>query len=268
VIHATWNRTSKSKERSGSLQRYQNKKLKHSRSTNSFGESSRYSRQNTLREEKGKPAIYEFTEREAQQTKTRIELTQNLVQKQIQTTVDYLSQEGYISFPNFLQVLYLLQVTICLGRINLPNKTSLNRGKKYREQLEEREFEFATNMWNILNWYSCPNSHKSGYLFHFIDSSIWTDFLTILLSRDSSDNVELAEEYLKDVGRINNLPDQELVKNREMSESIYVKHPWSIARLFDEYDQNFKQPIQLTRNIKGPIRQAKMIETLNDHFKE
>lgn len=89
-----------------------------------------------------------------------------------------------------------------------------------------------------------------------------------MLSRDPSDNVELAEVYLKDVGRINNLPDQELVKNREMSESIYVKNPWSISRLFEEYELNFRQPVQLTRNIKGPIRQAKMIETLNDHFKE
>ena len=38
-------------------------------------------------------------------------LSQNLVKKQIQTTVEYLSQNGYISFSNFLQVLYLLQIT-------------------------------------------------------------------------------------------------------------------------------------------------------------
>jgi len=38
-------------------------------------------------------------------------LSQNLVKKQIQTAVEYLSQNGYISFSNFLQVLYLLQIT-------------------------------------------------------------------------------------------------------------------------------------------------------------
>jgi hypothetical protein len=38
-------------------------------------------------------------------------LSQNLVKKQIQTTVEYLSQNGYISFSNFLQALYLLKIT-------------------------------------------------------------------------------------------------------------------------------------------------------------
>jgi hypothetical protein len=41
----------------------------------------------------------------------REKMSQNLVKKQIQTTVEYLSQNGYISFANFLQVLYLLQIT-------------------------------------------------------------------------------------------------------------------------------------------------------------
>ena len=80
-------------------------------------------------------------------------LSQNLVKKQIQTTIEYLSQNGYISFSNFLQALYLLQITNCLGRVNAPNEKSATRAKHYREQLERKEFEFATNLWNIINRY-------------------------------------------------------------------------------------------------------------------
>lgn len=53
-----------------------------------------------------------------------------------------------------------------------------------------------------------------------------------------------------------------------MNENIYVKKPWSIERLFSEYLKNFKQPVQLTRQIKGPIGQVKLIETLNEHYKD
>lgn len=185
-------------------------------------------------------------------------MSQNLVKKQIQTTVEYLSQNGYISFSNFLQALYLLQITSCLGRITKTNKGSAVRGKHYREQLEKREFEFATNIWNIIN----------RYLFNYVDSVICIDFLTILLSKDPLDNVQLAEQYLNDVSKIDDIPQEELVKNRQMNDNIYVKKPWSIERLFNEYLINFKQPMQLTRQIKGPIGQVKLIETLNEHYKD
>ena len=185
-------------------------------------------------------------------------LSRNLIKKQIQTTVEYLSQNGYISFPSFLQALYLLQVTNCLGRVNVPNQKSATRGKHYREQLEKREFEFATNIWNIIN----------RYLFNYVDSVICIDFLTILLSKDPLDNVDLAKEYLEDVSKIEDIPEHELRKNREMNENIYVKKPWSVEKLFREYTKHFKQPVQLTRQIKGPIGQVKLIETLNEHYKD
>jgi len=188
----------------------------------------------------------------------REKMSQNLVKKQIQTTVEYLSQNGYISFANFLQVLYLLQITNWLGRVNLPNHKSASRGKLYREQLEKREFEFATNLWNIIN----------RYMFNYVDSIICIDFLKILLSKDLLNNIDLAEEYLDEVSRIDDMPEHELRKNREMNESIYVKHPWTIEELFTQYWEHFKQSMQITRRIKGPIGQVKLIETLNDHYKD
>jgi len=46
------------------------------------------------------------------------------------------------------------------------------------------------------------------------------------------------------------------------------KNPWSIEKLFKEYLKSFKQPIQITRQIKGPIGQVKLVETLNEHYKD
>ncbi|CAI2386201.1 unnamed protein product [Moneuplotes crassus] len=185
-------------------------------------------------------------------------MSQNLIKKQIQTTVEYLSQNGYISFPNFLQALYLLQITTCLGRVNLPNHESASRAKAYREQVERREFEFATNLWNIIN----------KFLFNYVDSVICIDFLTILLSKNPLDNVDLVEEYLSEVSIVDNIPEEEILKNIETNRDIFVEHPWSIQHLFYEYLTNLKQPVQITRQIKGPLAQVKLIETLNEHYKE
>lgn len=70
-------------------------------------------------------------------------------------------------------------------------------------------------------------------------------------------NVDLAEEYLNDVCKIEDMPDKQPQNN-----------PWSVERLFIEYMENFRQPMQITRQIKGPIGQVKLIETLNDHYKD
>ena len=152
----------------------------------------------------------------------------------------------------------MLEITNLLGRINAHNSNSSNRGKMYREQLEMKEFEFAVNLWNIIN----------KYLFNYVDSIILIDFLTIMLSKDPLYNVELAEKYIDDVSTIEGLPQEQLNKNRSMNDNIYMRKPWSIEKLFREYIEQFKQPIQLTRQIKGPIRQVKQFETLTDHFKD
>jgi hypothetical protein len=89
---------------------------------------------------------------------------------------------------------------------------------------------------------------------------ICIDFLTIILSKDPQDNVGLAEEYLNDVSKIEDMPEHEIRKNREMNENIYVKSPWPIEKLFSEYINNFKQPMQVTRQIKGPIGQVMLIK--------
>lgn len=47
-----------------------------------------------------------------------------------------------------------------------------------------------------------------------------------------------------------------------------LNKPWSVEKLFQEYIDKFKNPIQLTRHIQGPIRQIKQFETLTDHFKD
>ena len=115
---------------------------------------------------------------------------------------------------------------------------------------KNKEFEFATNLWNIIN----------RYLFNYVDSVICIDFLTIILSKDPQDNVGLAEEYLNDVSKIEDMPEHEIRKNRQMNENIYVKSPWPIGKLISEYINNFKQPVEITRQIKGPIGQVMLIK--------
>lgn len=89
-----------------------------------------------------------------------------------------------------------------------------------------------------------------------------------MLSKDQLENVKLAEEYIHQVSTIEGLPEDQLKKNRMMNDKIYIRSPWSVEKLFKEYLEHFKEPIQLTRHIQGPIRQAKQFQTITEHFKD
>lgn len=81
-------------------------------------------------------------------------------------------------------------------------------------------------------------------------------------------NIDLAKAYLEHVSKSSDVPEHEIKKNREMNENIYVKNLWDLETLFKQYIKHFKQPVQLTRQIKGPIGQVRLIETLNEHYKD
>lgn len=82
------------------------------------------------------------------------------------------------------------------------------------------------------------------------------------------DNVGLAEQYLESVSSVDDLPKAEIIKNRAANQALYIAQPWSVYKLFSEYLKVFKPPVQLTRNIKGPITQMKSLEILNEHYKD
>ena len=54
----------------------------------------------------------------------------------------------------------MLEITSLIGRIHPINSGSTDRSKAYREQLENKEFEFSLNLWNVMN----------KYLFNYVDS--------------------------------------------------------------------------------------------------
>lgn len=56
----------------------------------------------------------------------------------------------------------MLEITSLIGRIHPINSGSTDKSKAYREQLENKEFEFSLNLWNVIN----------KYLFNYVDSVI------------------------------------------------------------------------------------------------
>lgn len=164
----------------------------------------------------------EFLELEEKRNRNKIhtnkkskKLAQTALKKKIKTVVSTYSQNGYLAFENFLNVFYMLQITQNIGRFEEDNHYS-DRIKRVKEQKDSIELEFALQFWNKIN---C-------YLFNYVDSVILVDFLMILLN-SSNNAVQKAERYIDEISQADDLPLEEIQKNRERNSDLYIEDPWS-----------------------------------------
>lgn len=96
-------------------------------------------------------------------------LAQKALKKKIRAVVDTYSQNGYLAFDHFLNVLYMLQITQNIGKLDEDYLYS-ERIKRVKEEKDSNELQFCLQLWNKVN---C-------YLFNYVDSIILIDFLMIL----------------------------------------------------------------------------------------
>lgn len=86
------------------------------------------------------------------------ELAKKALKKKIKGVIDQYSQNGYMAFEHYLHVLYILQITQSMGRLDMGSpKTSVL--KRVKEEKEQNELNFALQLWNKIN---C-------YLFNYVD---------------------------------------------------------------------------------------------------
>jgi predicted DNA-binding protein YlxM (UPF0122 family) len=150
-------------------------------------------------------------------------LAQTALKKKIRSVVNSYSQNGYLAFEHFLRVLYMLQITQNVGRLEEEYVHS-DRIKRVKEEKDANELEFALQLWNKIN---C-------YLFNYVDSAILVDFLMILLST-SKHKVETAERYIDEISQADDLPIEEIQKNRERNKEFVIDHVWTCDQLFSFY---------------------------------
>lgn len=162
----------KSKSRGSSGKRSGLKRMKKTRSTTSFGKDAHYRGLNTQSRKRRVREEIESIKREREEqipkslvNKNSETFSQNLVKKQIETTIVYLSQNGYISFPSFTQALYLLQITKYVGRLETKEKRKSKPRRQEMDRIKSKEaleMQFAKQLWNVVN----------RWLFNYVDSVI------------------------------------------------------------------------------------------------
>jgi hypothetical protein len=99
----------------------------------------------------------EFQDQELQRRQNRVhigkksrKLAQVALKKNIRSVVNTYSQNGYLAFENYLHVLFMLQITQNIGRVD-DNFHYSERIKRAKQERDSNELEFALQMWNKIN---------------------------------------------------------------------------------------------------------------------
>jgi hypothetical protein len=147
-------------------------------------------------------------------------LAQKALKKKIRAVVDTYSQNGYLAFDHFLNVLYMLQITQNIGKLDEDYIYS-ERIRRVKEEKDNNELQFCLQLWNKVN---C-------YLFNYVDSIILIDFLMILLT-SSRNRLATAQDYIEEISRADDLPKEDIEKNRDRNVDLIVDHIWTVEELF------------------------------------
>ena len=144
-----------------------------------------------------------------------------------------MSQNGYVSYESFLDVLHILKITEFLG--SKENISSMNERmlKKRSEHLKE-EKNFAKQIWNKIN----------SFLFNFVDSSILIDFFLIIFYEGDLhtfiDNISVTED----------MDEGEIEVNRERNKHLWVSDISSLQHLVLKFKQRVNETAFVKRGIK------------------
>lgn len=166
------------------------------------------------------------------------------------------SQNGYLAFEHFLNVLNVLQITQSIGKTSEEILIS-EKARKLKEEKDANELEFALQLWNKIN---C-------FLFNYVDSVILVDFLMILLSK-SRHKLLTAEKYVEEISQADDLPLEEIEKNRERNSELVLGTLWTVEQLFMFHKYKLNCPSIVTRTGVKIDDSEKKARLYNEHFKE
>lgn len=183
-------------------------------------------------------------------------LAEKALRSKIKSVVISMSHNGYLAFEHFWTVLYMLKITQNLGRNQEDNilTARMSRVKEYKETME---LEFAIQLWNKINW----------YLFNYIDAAILIDFLTILLS-NSYNKLTIGEQYIYEISQADDVPFEEVEKNKERNAELVLGSVWTVEQLFDFFKNKLNWASIVSRNgvsIDGDLKKQRLTQEL---FKE
>lgn len=183
-------------------------------------------------------------------------LAQVALKKKIKAVVDAYSQNGYLAFEHYLHVLYMLQITQNVGKLEDDYIIS-DRIKRVKEEKDSNELEFALQLWNKVN---C-------YLFNYVDAVILVDFLLILLS-NSNNKIRTAQSYIEEISQADDLPLEEIENNRERNADLVLESVWTVEQLFLFFKHKLNCPTIVTRTGFSIERGLKKNKLYTDYFKE
>lgn len=89
----------------------------------------------------------------------------------------------------------------------------------------------------------------------------------ILLS-NSKHKLGTAEKYIAEISKADDLPEEDIAKNRERNGDLYVEHPWTCEQLFLFHTNKLNCPNIVTRTGFSIDRGLKKNKLYVEHFKE
>ena len=89
----------------------------------------------------------------------------------------------------------------------------------------------------------------------------------ILLS-NSKNKISTAKRYIEEISKADDLPIEEIDKNRERNADLIVDHQWSVEQLFQFYKHKLNCPAIVTRTGFSIDRGLKKNQLYHEYFKE
>ena len=90
----------------------------------------------------------------------------------------------------------------------------------------------------------------------------------MILLNSSKNKIRTAEKYVNEISQADDLPIEEIDKNRERNSDLYIEHPWSCQELFDFHKHYLNCPSIVTRTGFSIDRGLKKNKLYTEHFRE
>lgn len=90
----------------------------------------------------------------------------------------------------------------------------------------------------------------------------------MILLTSSKHKVETAEKYISDISQADDLPTEEIDKNRQRNADLYIANPWTCELLFHYFKTKLNCPNIVIRTGFSIDRGLKKNKLFTEHFKE
>jgi hypothetical protein len=90
----------------------------------------------------------------------------------------------------------------------------------------------------------------------------------MILFSSSRHKIEKADKYIEEISQAENLPVEEIRKNRENNKDLLVDHLWTTEQLFMFYKRKINALPTFTRSGFSLDREMKRSKLYNEYYKE